>query len=187
MNVVESLEYLKAGLLKAGLKPHQVLTAMELAKPNNSDSVPSASIFALESRLSRQSGKVRITAVEVVPPVDGAVGGLRKTVMGGLTWFEVQVSHNSMAAMQNTLAQFFEYIITTPLIDRAGNKYRLLADGDASQRDREIQIVWQDHDQADRVRCSFQLPIPGVIWHDHPLIPIEIIVQYRLEGGNPDE
>lgn len=185
MNVQEALDYLKAGLLKAGYKPHQVMLSQDLAGPNNHDSVPSASVYALESRLTRQMGKVRIPLSELADAPAGAVGGIRQKLMGGLTWFEVTLTQPSMPAMQNALAALLEYLARTPLIDRAGNSYDVLTEG--NERERELTVVWNDHDQQDRVTCTFQLPLPGIVWRDHPLMPIEIVVEYRLGGGNPDE
>ena len=185
MNVVEALKYLTAGLVAAGYKPRQVQAAMELAAPANTDSVPAASVYCVQTRLQRQSGKVRIGADELKPPVDGAVGGMRHTLMGGLTWFEVTLTQPSMPAMQNALARFLEYLIRTPLVDGAGNSYDVLKEG--NDRERELIVTWNDHDAKDRVTCTFQLPLPGVLWRDHPLLPVELFVEYRLEGGNPDE
>lgn len=185
MNVQEALDYLKAGLLKAGYKDWQVMQSQDLAGPNNHDSVPSASVYALESRLTRQSGKVRIDLSELTDPPDGAVGGIRHKLMGGLTWYEITLTQPSMQAMQNTLAALLEYLARVPLVDRAGNSYSVLSEG--NDRERELSILWNDHDQQDRVTCTFQLPLPGIVWRDHPLLPIEIVVEYRLGGGNPDE
>ena len=161
------------------------MVAMELGRPSNTDSVPSASVYCLESRLRRQSGKVRIDLAELKNAPADAVGGMRHTLMGGLTWFEVSLSQPSMADMQNTLARLLEYLITEPLIDQAGNSYSVLTEG--AEKERDLVLIWNDHDQEDRVICSFQLPVPGLLWRDHPLLPIDIVLEYRLDGGHPDE
>lgn len=185
MNITTGLDYIRAGLLQAGLKPAQVQMAMELGKPANRDGVPAASAYALDSRFRRDARKTRIPASEVRPAVPGAVGGIRHTLMSGLTWYRIQLDHRTMPEMENLLSKFLEYLAATDLIDAEGNRWNVLTEG--QDKERELILTWNDHDEQGRVGVTFDLPLPGIVWRDHPLIPVEIVVQYRMAGGQDDE
>lgn len=185
MNVVEGLTYLKSGLVTAGLKPTQVVTGMDLTRPANTDSVPGASVYCVQSRFTRSSRRERITAAQLRVQVDGATGGVRRSLMDGLTWFEVTVAHKSMPLMQNCLTDLLAYLAETPLADSTGKKYTVLGEG--TDQERELFITWNDHHQEGRVTATFQLALPGIVFTEHPRLPIDIEVQYRLEGGNDHE
>lgn len=185
MNVVESLAYIRAGLLHAGFTPAQVLVAMELARPSNTDSIPSASVYSVVSRYTRAARRERIPASALREAASGATGGTRRSLMDGFTWYEVLITARTMADAQSYLTGFLSYLITTDLVDAAGKEYRVLSEG--SEREKELVIQWNDHDQQDRVTCTFTLPLPGIVFQEHPRYPIDIEVQYRLEGGNDHE
>lgn len=184
MNATAILQYVRTGLIKAGLPEKRVTVGMELARPIAHDAAPSASVYLQASRVRRKKQVTRITAAQLQPPVEGAVGGNRTSLMSGTTYAFVTIQERTLEGLENVLSKFLEYLGDTRLVDRVGQEYVVLTE------DQELTVEWNDHDAQDLATVSFQIPFPSVVWRDHPLYPIDIELQFRIDlagADNPDE
>lgn len=177
MNVVEGLAYLRKGMEQAGMTRQQLHVGMDLQSPANRDSTPSVSIYLVATRYRRSSRKAKVTT--------NSGQAVRRSLMDGFTWYQVTLKHKSMPEMQAVLNKFLAYLVETNLVDAAGNIYPVLTEGDG--RELELIVTWNDHDEQGVVTATFQLPLPGITFKDHPLVQIEVLVEALIEGGNPDE
>lgn len=181
MNNTEAQDYLRDALIRAGMQADRVLIGMELARDTTHRTAPSASVYAVETVVRREKRMRRITAEQLDPPVDGALSGVRRGLAAGVTTYEVTLAERGPADMQNLLSRLLTHLVTVPLVDRSGERHPVLPP------EGELKVGWNDHDEMGQVVVTFRVDMPFVLWQDHPVIPINIVVQYRLEGGNEHE
>lgn len=181
MNAFEGLEYLRAALIAAGIPAERVTVGMEMARPNAHSNAPNAAVYNQTSMVRREKRRMRVAASVLDPAVPDALGAVRNSLASMTTTAIVEITERSSADMQNVLAKLVTHLIEVPLVSGDGTVIPLPCPEDGWA------VTWNDHDAADQVSVTLAVAVPGVLWRDHPIIPIDIVVQYRLDGGSPDE
>ncbi|WP_034335111.1 hypothetical protein [Deinococcus misasensis] len=190
MHLVATLNFLRAAWKEVGIPEKNIhLKNFEALHVVAGSKVPPPMVLVFpadgQGKVDRK-GKPAIRTAAPVPELqdfEDAIKGIQKSVFTGEMMYDSILVAKDYTQLEMILNRFFKYLAFAEPADMSVNppvKLKIPSDG-------QIDIDWFSHSLSGFEVVTLHMTCDASVYYQTPIVPMTLIVDYQIAGGNPEE